>query len=198
VYFQPPIAGLPKQSRILPEGLFAMVAEPGQPHSWTAKNGKCNPENADGFTVSAPYARTMVGYSVGRVGIPYALSQLNDEQESKIRYALIVAPGNEEDLLKDACDPKNSGALIGRWLKNNPAARFAIIGDARTAENNHAGIYKRYLQDPAIQGVHKQVTVCTSSATHDAAWNNNKIYTTGAPPIGAGIDCPPGTTQLEW
>lgn len=173
-----------------------MVAEPGQGHSWTSKSGHCNPENADNFTVIPGISR-ITAFNLGRLGLPYALGQMSAAEEAKINYALLIAPGNKNDLTKDTCDPPNSASRIAEWLGQNRDKRFTILADARTAEDNHAGIRALYLDNPAIIAVNDQVSVCTSNLSHEAAWNEYKPYIF-EPPIDEPRECPPGSSWVEW
>ncbi len=197
VYFQPRLANLKDpNSQIIPEGVYKMVAEPGQSNSWTSSNGRCNPENAHKFK-DVPGITRITAFSLGRIGLPYALQGLTYGEEAPLNYALIIAPGNKADLTEDSCDPHTSGAGVAEWLGANPERRLTFLADARTAEDDHAGIRALYLDDPAILAVKEQVSVCTSNLPHEEAWNAFKAALV-APPIDTPAECPTGSTWLPW
>lgn len=187
VYYQPRVANIAGPNLEVPAGVYTMVAEPGNKDSWTI--GNCRTGNAANFA-SHIKADRLIGWSLGRMGPPYALETMDEATRKAVEHILVIDPGNEEDFT-DSCDPPATSQLYDEWLGEDSANRLVIIAGERTAQNNYEGIRNHMLGTIAARGDHgSQVVVCGyETLGHQEAFAASKDQMV-APPIASPADCP--------
>ncbi len=175
VYYQPRIVDLhDPQSEEVPDGVFTMVAEPGDPNSWTTITpGDPSKANAYAYSVDANKVQIIGGFSLGRMGPDRLLHTTPLPLRPNIRRLAIVAPGNGADL-DGSYDSPDASERYADWLGENRGNTLAIYADERTAEKNHAAMRDLYLRAIANTAVAGQVYICDTGLGHEAAWNHVK------------------------
>lgn len=201
VYYQPRLADLHSSEsfRLPPTDILRLLAEPGHSTTWTDSSGNCLPQNATKFLDAPddpelwnPNAHTLVGFSLGRIGAWYFLRATTPEQRQNVRNITVVAPGNAEDF-NGSCDPQNGPELLESWLGENPANRFTVIADQRTAENDYEGVRGLYLNALADAVAASQINLCASNIGHEETWNAVKAQV-----LGGVAGCPANTQAISF
>lgn len=192
VYYQPRLSDLhDPRSTQLPAGVVTMVAETGKPNTWPI--GNCRPDGADDFVAQTQTADTLVGFSLGRVGVPYFLQQATPQLKNQIDNIVIIAPGNQEDFT-DSCDPANTGELVRGWLESDADHRLTVVTDDRTEEADNAGIRNLYLNALAGSSAIGRVSLCAANdGSHEGSWNGVKAGVVADPRT-----CPAGSSPVGF
>jgi hypothetical protein len=121
------------------------------------------------------WVSTLAGWSNGRLGPIYFLASANKEQRSHVHYVLLVDPGHGSTFA-DSCDadPKrNPSTVLADWLAMDPKNnKLVVISAEATAEDNHKGLQKYYLDAIKKRKLNKQVRVCNhDKLSHQKAFD---------------------------
>lgn len=119
---------------------------------------------------------TLAGFSLGRVGVISFLALATVEERKQLEYALLIDPGNFEEL---SCDRDlRAGYLLVRWLRTNPAARLVVISASVSQQERSKGIQRTYFD--AIRkypGLPGRVLTCRyAKLTHDDAFQTSQYW----------------------
>lgn len=146
--------------------------------SWVSTN-ECQTTRADDAVPAT--ATTLAGGSLGRLGPIYFLSQANTATKQRIKYVLMIDPGDSSDL--SGCDTRAAaGTVLAQWLKVNRSAQLVILSGSQTGKQSAKGIQDVYFKPiraaQAADGIDRRsrITVCNYSAGHDDMFRGGNYY----------------------
>jgi hypothetical protein len=120
-------------------------------------------------------AKTLAGWSAGRLGVLFFLKHATDDELRQLRYVLLIDPG---DLDIMTCDSTLAGGGLGgvylaRWLSANPNAHLVVISASWTRSGRSKGIQEVYfnpIRDWSKQNgskLERRVLTCNYTMGHD-------------------------------
>lgn len=119
---------------------------------------------------------TLAGWSIGRLGPVYLLSQ-SDTYRASTRLVVLVDPGSRSEMNAENTCEKNAGATLGSWLSMNRDNRLVIIAASATAADRGSGLREFYLKGIRDKGMSSRTAVCNApGVSHDDAarrWIND-------------------------
>lgn len=110
---------------------------------------------------------TLAGWSIGRLGPVYLLSQ-SDTYRASTRLVVLVDPGQRSEMNAQNTCEKNAGATLGYWLSTHADNRLVIIAGSATAKDGGRGLRDFYLNGIRDKGMSSRTAVCNApGVSHD-------------------------------
>jgi hypothetical protein len=196
VYYSPFGPG----QKIPPGGPAVLTRAKGE---WTNPRVDCDTSRAIQGVPSS--ARTLSGWSIGRLGPIYYMARASAAQKQQINYVLLIDPGSYGEL-RGSCDNRSlqvngtrqyrqAGQILASWLRANRSARLMVLAGDLTADRTHpvngyahAGIQNFYFNAirAAGQAVRSRVLVCdyhvpgTDPHSNDSLNNSHSVMYNGS------------------
>lgn len=141
----------------------------------------------------------MASWSKSRYAPLYYLHNATSAQRMALKYILMIDPGNYADMAScgngsgngTAGTPFDAGAVLARWLNENPDARLIVIDGNYTRTDHSSGIQNVLFNDVrnSASGSRQRVGVCEYSLAHDPdSFRGSEYYIER--PITSTMTCP--------
>lgn len=136
---------------------------------------------------------TLAGWSKGRLGPVYFLSEANEQQRKQIDNIILLDPGAKSDMARNrvaeirgriTCDWRyNPSRVLADWLKADDSNRLTIVMGSDTemkedssdpkSQSTFVGLWEFYLADSWDQPFADRITICDyEGMSHEAIMRN--------------------------